>query len=500
MIDDCRNDAALTLRTLRHAPHANYVLAIAESIEQAIPLIQREPCDVILLDLGLPGYQGLEALDEIHKARLSHPIVVLSGNENETLARHALQRGAQDYIVKGDASPEVVGRAIRYAIERHAVEEASALANQSRGEFLKQLSHEVRIPMTSIQGFADLLSETSDPDRRRAAQTIKKSGEALMEMLEELLEVARIDGERNGLRCELYDLRDSLPGLCKEVQQLADQRDVLLHFDIAATLPGHVGLDSQRWERLFHSLVSAAINACSTGVLTVRVEPLCEFEPSLRVLVAEAGEVSCRTVQLEDDFTINSTTFELTRRLAEAMQGSFTANRQSLSTYSVVIPVKDASEMKRTPAPQPASPAEQQPAAVDLNNCRVLVVEDAVDNQRLLKLILQSFGTEVEVVENGQLAVDRLLHQGDFADADARGFDVVLMDMQMPVMDGYEATQVLRKRGYTRPIVAVTAHVLERERQKCFTAGCDDYLSKPVNPNMLKEKVTAHYAAGMVAV
>lgn len=496
MIDDCRNDAAITLRTLRGAPHANYVMAIAESIESAIPLIKNEPCDVILLDLGMPGYEGLEALEEVRKADLNYPIVVLSGNESEKLAQLALKRGAQDYIVKGNASPEVMSRSIRYAIERHSLDQANTLASQSRGEFLRQLSHEVRTPMTSIQGFADLVANSTDGELQEAAQTIKKNGEALLAMLDELLEVARVDAEPAKLAVEPCDVRNTISVACEDLQSLAKRRDVLLHFEMSPTFPQLVEIDAARFEKLFRSLVGAAINTCDTGVLHVKIESQNVFEHALEVQITEAGTSVWRPLGAEKEVTINSTTFELTKRLAQAMQGSFTAKRNPpFSTiYSVIVPMKEVPQSKaEKPAAQQAS--NTKPTAIgDLKGCRVLVAEDAVDNQRLLKLILQSFGTQVEVVENGQLAVERLYNEGDFTDAESNNFDIVLMDMQMPVMDGYEATQTLRDRGYSGPIVAVTAHVLERERQKCFSAGCDDYLSKPVNPNLLKEKIAAHFS------
>ncbi len=121
----------------------------------------------------------------------------------------------------------------------------------------------------------------------------------------------------------------------------------------------------------------------------------------------------------------------------------------------------------------------------DLEGLRVLLAEDGIDNQNLIRYLLRKAGAEVEVADNGKIAVQK---------AAAEHFDLILMDMQMPEMDGYEATGLLRKRGFTRPIVALTAHAMSEDRQQCLEAGCDDYLAKPVNPAKLIQTI-AQYCA-----
>ena len=139
--------------------------------------------------------------------------------------------------------------------------------------------------------------------------------------------------------------------------------------------------------------------------------------------------------------------------------------------------------MHLKPAGMPATP---HPA--DLRACRILLAEDGVDNQRLIVHLLQKAGAEVVLVENGKLATEAVLAARDAG----KPFDVVLMDMQMPVMDGYEATALLRRHEYSGSIVALTAHAMEGDRRRCLDAGCDDYLSKPMSREELLETVAQH--------
>ncbi len=185
----------------------------------------------------------------------------------------------------------------------------------------------------------------------------------------------------------------------------------------------------------------------------------------------------------------------ISKRLAEILGGDI-AVRSAVgegSTFSLTVAAGPLQEVRMitemAEAVNHTRPASQPPgdASVKLA-CRLLLAEDGPDNQRLISLLLRKAGAEVELAENGRIALDLALAAG----REGRGFDLILMDMQMPVMDGYEATRRLRAEGFTAPIIALTAHAMAGDRERCLQAGCDDYISKPVERTSLLTIVARH--------
>jgi CheY-like chemotaxis protein len=154
-------------------------------------------------------------------------------------------------------------------------------------------------------------------------------------------------------------------------------------------------------------------------------------------------------------------------------------------------------------APSESTPISSLSPPPPRLGCRILLAEDGLDNQRLVSLILSKAGAEVTVVENGQEALRKALEHGPepagVPDQAVRPFDVILMDMQMPVVDGYEATRKLREAGYRDPIIALTAHAMKGDREQCLAAGCDDYLAKPIDRKLLLETIARYAAASATA-
>jgi Amt family ammonium transporter len=189
----------------------------------------------------------------------------------------------------------------------------------------------------------------------------------------------------------------------------------------------------------------------------------------------------------------------ISKRLAEMLGGEVTVveSRAGVGTrFRATVATGLLDDVKMIDDPISAtvltSDAAKMTRGIDepaLDGCRILLAEDAPDNQQLISLVLKGGGAKVTVAENGKLAVDAALAAHGAGDP----YDAILMDMQMPVMDGYEATQLLREKGYTAPIIALTAHAMQGDRKKCISAGCDDYAAKPIDRKKLIALIAAHH-------
>ncbi|MBN2561401.1 MAG: response regulator [Phycisphaerae bacterium] len=393
-------------------------------------------------------------------------------------------------------------------------------ATRAKSEFLTNMSHEIRTPMTSILGFADVLSEqddlaTASPERIRAVETIKRNGEYLLKIINDILDLSKIEAGQmsvDRIPCSPFQIGEDIYVL---MHTRAEGRGVALKTEHAFPLPATIQTDPTRLRQILVNLVGNGIKFTDGGSVTVRVSLDQGAEPRLRFDVIDTGIGMARDqvatifkafTQADGTTTrkFGGTGLGLTicKRLTDMLGGDIavTSEPSRGSTFSLVIPTGplEGVEMRtslRSDGPI-APPPDNPRRAIDIRlACRILFAEDGPDNQRLISHLLMKAGAEVSVVENGKLAAEAALAARD----EGNPFDVILMDMQMPVMDGYQATSLLRQEGYTGPIIALTAHTMVGDREKCLNAGCDDYASKPVDRKRLIEIVAAHLQAVAVS-
>jgi signal transduction histidine kinase/ActR/RegA family two-component response regulator len=401
---------------------------------------------------------------------------------------------------------------------------ADALAAaQAKGKFLANMSHEIRTPMTAILGFAEVLHEDISccaecPQHatcelrvanKERVRTITRNGQHLLQLINDILDLSKIEaGKLNveHLSCSPVRVVSDVADL---MRVRADAKGLKLKVEFRGPIPETIKSDPTRLRQILVNLVGNAIKftrAGSVRLVTTLVDEGADA-PRMRFEVIDTGIGIApeQVAALFQPFTQadSSTTrkfggtglgLAISKRLAEKLGGSLTVESSPGrgSTFRLVIAAGSLEGVKMIQDPQPeavaaqdkalALPVVQQPC---LTGCHVLLAEDAPDNQRLISRILEKAGAEVTVVENGRLAVDTALAARD------RGtpFQVVLMDMQMPVMDGYAATRLLREQGYDGPIIALTAHAMASDRDKCISAGCDDYATKPINRAKLVELI-----------
>jgi len=407
---------------------------------------------------------------------------------------------------------KTANRQLELAMERTTLMAKQAQdANRAKSEFLANMSHEIRTPMNAIIGFSEVLSEEESlqEDHRKYIQTILANGRNLLQLINDILDFSKIEAGK--LSMEIIDcpLGEFLEDLDSLLRPLAAEKGLQFEVLQCSDLPAMVRIDPVRVRQCLVNLSGNAIKFTSSGHVYINVsterEADCDY---LRFDVEDTGiGISADKQQLIfEAFTQadGSTTrkfggtglgLTITRQLVELLGGRISVNSQEGkgSVFTILIPAGVRLDEQRTVA----RPAESERTVVRSSaeparlperfSGRILVAEDAKGNQALIRLLLERMGLEVTIVENGQEAVDRV---------EAEAFDLILMDMQMPVMNGYDAMRTLRNKQCQLPIVALTANAMKGDDKKCFAAGADDYLSKPIDKKSLIVVLNKYLSAG----
>lgn len=388
---------------------------------------------------------------------------------------------------------------------RQSRDQAQA-ANIAKSEFLANMSHEIRTPMTAILGYADLLFELGDMskaplERIDAIDTIRRNGHNLLALLNDLLDVSRIESGKLSVERIPCSPRKVLEEIEHLMRIRADAKGIRLSVDIEGEVPEAVVSDPTRLRQIIVNLLGNAIKFTEQGSVTV----VAGFSPSPRsvmeVNVIDTGigmsmeeqrRIFAPFAQADTStsrrFGGSGLGLIISRRLASLMGGDVSLVRSGPGVgthFRLQLPVECemAGAMGTRSESNRDGACAEPPSPHPLAGVRVLVAEDGRDNQRLILHYLHRAGAETMLVENGIDAVAAVSH----SQHSGQEFDAILMDMQMPQLDGYAATTQLRQCGYTGRIIAVTAHAMSGDRKRCLDAGCDDYITKPIDrANLVK--------------
>ncbi len=346
-------------------------------------------------------------------------------------------------------------------------EPRQALAARDPGAVLLALSHDIRDPMNGITGNARLLKDANlRPSERQYVEALEASTREVRSLLQGLIDYTRLEFGRLRLEPVPTDVRGLVQGLLSELQPLARQRGLELSGQVDTAVPDTLSCDPLRLRQILSQTLSRALETTRQGQVKLEVlkDSATAQSVGLRVVVSAAHrtETTGGRGLLE---------LALTQGLIEKMGGQFWEDESSI-TFTLNLPVSG-------PAPAPAKP--QVPA----HPMQILLVDDSLINQTLVSGLLQPHGHEVAVAGDGQVAVDM---------CSLRDFDVILMDLEMPTMNGLEATRVLRSQGNRTPIVALTGHEREDWTRRCLEAGMDKFLSKPVEEAELLSTLAATLA------
>jgi len=412
------------------------------------------------------------------------------------------------------------GRALyqsNHALE--AANQAAKAATEAKSAFLANMSHEIRTPMTAILGYAEILHANARTEEDiECSRTIKRNGDHLLGIINDILDLSKIEAGKLSVErvpCSPATIVADTASLMR-VRAKAKNLALTVHYD--GPIPATVQSDPTRLRQALLNIVGNAIKFTEVGSVRLVVRLLSDNigDPKLQFTVEDTG-IGITEDQIaglfrpftQADSSISRTFggtglgLAISKRLVEMLGGDIAVSslpgKGSAFTLTVDTGPLDGVPLVESPNEtlgERRNNNAELPADIGLPpHCRLLLAEDGPDNQRLLAFLLRKGGAEVVVAENGQVAVDLALN----AIAEDQPFEAILMDMQMPVMDGYEATRRLRVARYSGPIIALTANAMKEDRQKCLDAGCDDYLSKPVDRTTLLTTVARHLR-GQIAV
>ncbi len=534
IVDDTPANLQLMGRVLSSQ---GYRTAFATHGRQALDMSAQLQPALILLDILMPEMDGFEAcrLLKGNPGTRDIPVIFLTAKAAPQDVARGLELGAVDYVTKpfnklellarvrthvrlreqeralilAKEQAETVARELQVAKARaETLADEAALANKAKSEFLAMMSHDIRTPLNGLLSMAQMLLESPlTPEQRSYTDIITTAGQTLNALISDILDISKIEAGHMELAPEPFDLKDLVDKVGRLLAPRAEANGTSLTVQYAAGAPRWVRGDVARLQQFVMNLAGNAVKFTAQGRVTIAVDglPAAPDSARIRLAVQDTGigiapdalgaifekykQADARHVRQYGGTGLG---LAISKQLVELMGGviGVTSTIGQGSTFHVELPLPLATPPAAAAGPAPAA----TPAVIARVDADILVVEDDTTNQKIARIILEQLGCRPVMAANGIEAV---------AMVQERPYDLVLMDCQMPEMDGFEATRRIRDleaqgrlpparrtaAAPRRPILAMTANVMEPDRRRCLDAGMDDYLSKPVDKNQLQRLV-----------
>jgi len=465
------------------------VLLVAAAISRFTTRLLARP--LALLEAGIISVRN-GRLEPIQVSKTGDEIEFLGESFNQMIeALAASRKEVQEH-------QELLEKRIKDRTDQ--LEEASRgaqAASEAKSEFLANISHELRTPMNGVIGMLDLvLDRDLPPDVTDQVATAQRCAYSLLSLLNDILDLSKIEAGMMMLERVPVDVRAILDECIQASQPKAAENSVSLRAEISPKVPQRIAGDPLRMRQIVGNLVSNAVKFTEHGTVVVRLggdfsDPR-DFTLRLVVEDSGAGIPADKLLSIFEKFTQADGSISrryggtglglaITRRLVELHRGDIQVKSELGRGTTFTVTLK--SEAVVAEGPQATHNVTAAPTPAGASTARILVVEDNLVNQKVVTAVLRKRGFVIELANDGQEALAKLGKSSEF--------DLVLMDVQMPVLDGLEATRMIRKdqRWQKLPIVAMTAHAMNGDKERCLDAGMNGYISKPVHPALLLNTV-----------
>lgn len=491
----------------------------ALSAEEALRHLTEHEFGLALLDVQMPETTGFELarlLRGVRRYRHLPIIFVTAHQQSQNVVFEGYETGAVDFLFK-PLDPHIVRTKVRVFVElnqqrnqlqEHVAElqrlsvEAEA-ANIAKSQFLANMSHEIRTPLAAVMGFADLISKSdySAEEKAEFIASVKRNGDLLLRLIEDILDLSKIEANRIELEHAPFNLREMLADVESTLSFKAESRGVKLIVNKPESMRRYLS-DPARVKQVMLNVIGNAIKFSTKGTVKVSVEvnvlenatPKSLAKDRMRITVvdngvgmteAQAAKLFQPFVQADPStrrrFGGSGLGLAISRQIANALGGDvrlLKTEPNAGSTFQIELVLEQADNFKAPTVVHDESDLTEKMKL--LEGKHILAVDDSPDNLTLIEMYLRKTGIEVTTVEDGESAIAHVKTK--------KRCDLILMDVQMPGLDGHQTTRQIRKLGFEAPVIALTAHAVVSERKKCLESGCDETLTKPITrPALLRE-------------